>query len=373
MGNGDGPMHPLLRDLGIGNKKDEGLAAELARRAAAKKAKGQQPRRVIDPRTLDTASMNIPIVVLNTMLEMLKLNPDWLDARIAEAYDKMDELERTKFECLVEGESAASWLLISLVARKGNRVRAFQIAQRRFRAESFLKNGDAKAACVHWADTLGIPAVMLLESGDFEKPGEVAYRLMQVAKAKAQKSVRQMGKDFDKVRLVPVAPLHAVVTTDAQLGTSPVTALPPRADDAPAPSAEAPKAKAVEEPKPKKAKAPRKPRAKEVKEEAPKPPPEPEAPAAAEEPAAPPPEPEPTVVVEPEPQPEPEPPVAEAPKAEVNEPTEHKAVIVSLPSKEERIMAKAKELAKAAGWDFSKAGDGVRKHYIRLAKQKLGL
>lgn len=371
MGNGE--YSSLAKDLEIGAFKPR-KSRDKPRREE-KNSRSKPLRKVVDPYTRDTAFVVVPVETMNRLCVHAGVSRADVEAEMELALAQMTTRARVKYITAKAAERAPIWVLISMVARCGDKVLAFRLAQDQFRAEA--ETNKAKATCVFWADTLGVPVVQLLESGDFEKPTEVAYRLTE--KAKSKRVLEQMLRDFAATSLVPVAPLHSVVTTDAQLGTSPVTALPPSADDV---AAESPKAKAVTEPKKTKA-----PRTKKVTEEAPKPPPEPEAPAAPPEPEPePPPEPEPTVVVEPEPQPqpEPEPPAAEAPKVVEGrdgplgrlsepKPTEDKAVIVSLPSPEARIKAKAKELAKAAGWDFDGATESVRKHYLREARRLLKL
>lgn len=241
MGNGNtNPRDSFVREL-LGNDATsaprrktwgEKVAESDARKAAAvtKAIVQSAPKAEIDPYTHDTAFVVVPREVMNRLMDKAGVTKTEIEARIEEEVKNMTDLELVKYTCAKASEGAPIWPLLSFLARIGRKVEAFQQAQVQFRGEA--RRNKAKAACVHWADKLVVPVVMLLGSGDFQKPEEIAFDLIEQAKKENRPGfVKQMLADFTSVRLVPVASLHPVVATNAELGDRKVDVLPPEADE----------------------------------------------------------------------------------------------------------------------------------------------
>lgn len=308
-------------------------------------------QKIVDPRTHDTNHVVLPVGVMLRLQEGMGITKADILLRADEEREKMSPRARIRYACARITEKAPIWVLISMVWRSGERELAVELADAQFREEA--KSNKVKAACVAWADLLGLKVVQPLECGDFEKPAEIAYRLIDSARAKNPKRHEEMVSDFAAL-LTPVQAAFPVVVIEWTREVE--EELPPMADEVMA------------------AKKPsRKTRKKRARKDA--------AVVEATTPETPPPTvteedtgdadtvegvPTPVVTLEPEPEPEP---VAETPVVVAPEP-EQKVEGSVLPTEAE-IAAFAVALAKGAGVNWTKAPGKTQEHWLKRAREKL--
>ncbi len=227
--------------------------------------------------------------------------------------------------------------------RKERQMRAVLLATWQFAADAI--DYLASRVLFRWALTFKVYPVGLLENGDFEMTENVAYRLLKWAEARQHPRLEELKTVYQLNNIHPEAPASPVVAVDVpydeieqiaiDVGIDPIAlraretapiAKPTVTDDEDTDDevTASPGTKVVT-----------------VKED--------------------------VKAVTPEPTPIVAKPV-EAPK-----PTMDKAVIVSVPSKDERIAAKAAELAKAKGHDYATAVSAIRSHYRNEARRLLKL
>lgn len=300
------------------------------------------PRDSFDPRANDICSEVIP-----------KIDPSEMNGR-----------EWVRHEVLCDlAEPIGIWVLISAIGRGGNKQRCIVRATQQMALEA-LKS-DTIRVLFRWALTFGVYPIGILEggsrAGDVERWENIAYRLLEWAKVHNHPLLPDLKTVYRLNRILPKAPDGEVEQIDVDyreieqiaidVGIDPI-AIRAR-ETAPIARPQAP--------------------------EAPKPETEPVAPPApveedtGDEVTA---SPGTNVVtieekveaVTPEP-----PPDVVAKHPEAPKPSPNKAVIISAPSNDERILAEAVNLANAKGHDYHGAAPMVRSYYRKEAKRKLGL
>lgn len=186
---------------------------------------GLVPRRsrIADPRTHDTAHVVVPRQVMNRLADKADVTRADVEVRVEEELAKMSVRSRIRFACAKAMEKAPIWVQISAVWRSGEHAQARDLALDQFHEEATTHTG--KAACVKWARRLREDVVQPLESGDFQKPDEIAYHLLKLATERGR-STKEMKAEFLACRLNPTPATHDIVREDVV-----VDGLPPSADD----------------------------------------------------------------------------------------------------------------------------------------------